>query len=304
MDVFEKASELGITAEFVDGQGQRHRTDPAALQIIVDAMPVRAPNRFTAGVVALRTGEAKSLHIGDSAALPLSWVIACEQGEVAAGQSSDRTIHWPESLAVGSYRLTLTDALGISEQVPLLVGPRRAHVPDLDRSWILAAQLYGVRSPRNWGIGDFTDLGALIDLAATMGADGVGLNPLHALFDDRPGDCSPYSPNSRLFLNPLYIDVEAIAEFPRKFLTDNAAELQLVRDADIVDYAGIAALKGRALRATYDRFPRQKGKTADIVRGISPRARRAAEPICLLRGAASCVQSSVVGMAPALAIAG
>jgi len=57
------------------------------------------------------------------------------------------------------------------------------------------------RSARNWGIGDFTDLIGLIELADHLGADGVGLNPLHVLFDDRPGDCSPYSPNSRLFLN-------------------------------------------------------------------------------------------------------
>ena len=63
-------------------------------------------------------------------------------------------------------------------------------------------------------MGDFTDLEGLIELAAELGADGIGLNPLHALFDDRPGDCSPYSPNSRLFLNALYIDVEKVPGYP------------------------------------------------------------------------------------------
>ncbi len=91
------------------------------------------------------------------------------------------------------------------------MAPPRAFGGDFDRCWLLAVQLYGIRSARNWGIGDFTDLEALIELAAQLGADGVGLNPLHALFDDRPGDCSPYSPNSRLFLNALYIDVEKLA---------------------------------------------------------------------------------------------
>ena len=62
----------------------------------------------------------------------------------------------------------------------------------------------------------------LIELAASLGADGVGLNPLHALFDDRPGDCSPYSPNSRLFLNPLYIDVEKLPGFQRAFEAKSA----------------------------------------------------------------------------------
>ena len=116
-------------------------------------------------------------------------------------------IDWPADLPVGTYRLHLTDASSVTEEAPLIVAPPRAFDGDFDRCWLLAVQLYGVRSARNWGIGDFTDLEGLIELAAGLGADGVGLNPLHALFDDRPTDCSPYSPNSRLFLNPLYIDV-------------------------------------------------------------------------------------------------
>ena len=46
MNLFSKAAELGIQTEFFDGQGHRHTTDAAALQIIIDAMPVRAPHRF------------------------------------------------------------------------------------------------------------------------------------------------------------------------------------------------------------------------------------------------------------------
>ena len=113
----------------------------------------------------------------------------------------------------GSYRLHLTDASSFTEEAPLIVAPPRAFGGDFDRCWLLAVQLYGVRSARNWGIGDFTDLEGLIELAGDLGADGIGLNPLHALFDDRPADCSPYSPNSRLFLNALYIDVEKLPEF-------------------------------------------------------------------------------------------
>jgi 4-alpha-glucanotransferase len=82
-----------------------------------------------------------------------------------------------------------------------------------ERSWGIAVQLYGVRSRRNWGHGDFTDLANLIDIASELGAAAIGLNPLHALFDDRAEEASPYFPSSRLFLNPLYIDVEAIPEF-------------------------------------------------------------------------------------------
>ena len=112
-------------------------------------------------------------------------------------------------------------------------------------------QLYGVRSARNWGIGDFTDLKGLIELASQLGADGVGLNPLHVLFDDRPGDCSPYSPNSRLFLNPLYIDVESLPEYQPGHNNGALAEL---RQSDTVDYISVAQLKWPALRSAFEKF--------------------------------------------------
>src|SRR5262249_50806854 len=89
---------------------------------------------------------------------------------------------------------------------PIGEPPRQAFQGPPGRWWLLAVQLYGVRSRRNWGHGDFSDLLALIELAAEVGAGGVGLNPLHALLDSEPDQPSPYSPDSRLFLNPLYID--------------------------------------------------------------------------------------------------
>ena len=79
----------------------------------------------------------------------------------------------------------------------------------------------------NPGIGDFTDLAGLVEVAKQLGADGVGLNPLHVLLHNHPADCSPYSPNSRLFLNPLYIDVEAIPGFPQTYLTRRPCRARL-----------------------------------------------------------------------------
>ena len=92
----------------------------------------------------------------------------------------------------------------------------------------------------------------LIELAAHLGADGVGLNPLHALFDDRPGDCSPYSPNSRLFLNPLYVDVEKLPGFQRA--SEIEGTIAGLRAGDTVNYAAVAELKWRALRLAFDTF--------------------------------------------------
>ena len=213
MDLFTKAAELGIQTEFIDGQGHRHVTDAAALEIILNALPVRAPHRFLDRPVVLQPGQPARTEFRDAVTLPLQWKIVAGLKVIAQGEASDRTVAWPADLPAGSYRLHLTDASLLSEELPFIVAPPKAFGGDFDRSWIMAVQLYGVRSSRNWGMGDFTDLEGLIELAASLGAGGVGLNPLHALFDDRPADCSPYSPNSRLFLNALYIDVEKLAEF-------------------------------------------------------------------------------------------
>ena len=72
----------------------------------------------------------------------------------------------------------------------LIVAPTQCYLPPpLDtggRVWGIAAQLYGLRSKRNWGIGDFTDLAKFCTIAAKLGASTIGLNPLHALFPGRP----------------------------------------------------------------------------------------------------------------------
>jgi 4-alpha-glucanotransferase len=254
MDLLTKAAELGIQTEFFDGQGRRHVTDAAALKIIIDAMPVRTPHRFLSSPIVTRLGRNTRTELTDAATFPLQWKITLESKVVAEGTAHGRSVDWPADLPVGSYRLHLMDASQFSEQAPFIVAPPKAFHGDFDRSWILAVQLYSVRSARNWGMGDFTDLAQLIELAAGLGAGGIGLNPLHVLFDDRPSDCSPYSPNSRLFLNALYIDVEKLPEFSPKMLADDDDILLRLRQSDVVDYATLAELKWRALRSAFKAF--------------------------------------------------
>jgi 4-alpha-glucanotransferase len=255
MDLFTKASDLGIQPGFIDALGNHRVTSETALKIIIDALPPRFPRRLLGEAVVIRSGRPARTALKRAATLPLRWKIVADLKVIAQGEVHDPVIIWPPDLPEGSYRLHLTDASGHSEDVPLIVAPPKAFGGDFDRCWLLAVQLYGVRSARNWGIGDFTDLEGLIELARQLGADGVGLNPLHALFDDRPGDCSPYSPNSRLFLNALYIDVERAAGF-QPGAANNAA-LAKLRQGDIVDYVAVAGLKWRALRSAFGKFQSQ-----------------------------------------------
>jgi 4-alpha-glucanotransferase len=256
MNLFTKADDLGIQPGFIDALGNHRVTSEAALKIIIDALPARAPHRLLDGAVVIRPGRPARTALKQAATLPLRWKIVADLKVIAQGEAQEEAhesvIIWPPGLPQGGYRLQVTDASGCSDDVPLIVAPPRAFGGDFDRCWLLAVQLYGVRSLRNWGIGDFTDLEGLIELARQLGADGVGLNPLHALFDDRPGDCSPYSPNSRLFLNALYIDVERAPGF-QPGASESAALAQL-RQSDIVDYVAVAGLKWRALRLAFESF--------------------------------------------------
>ena len=128
----------------------------------------------------------------------------------------------------------------------------RAFQGDGRRYWLLAVQLYMLRSSQNWGHGDFGDLARLIPLAAKRGAAGIGLNPLHALLIDRAGGTSPYAPNSRIFLNPLYIDVGAVPEFPGAAAA--GIDVGILRAGDLIDHAQVARAKFDGLRLAFEHF--------------------------------------------------
>ena len=254
MDLLAQAQIKGVQSEFVDALGKLRVTAPEALKSILDALPEKRVYRFVSGPVVVRALGNPRTELAAIGAAPLKWKITGSGNVIAQGETREPVIAWPAGLPLGYHRLTLTDAAGAAEEVPMIVAPERAFGGDFDRGWLLAVQLYSVRSDRNWGIGDFTDLAGLVRLAKQLGADGVGLNPLHVLFDNQPGDCSPYSPNSRLFLNPLYIDVEAIPEFSADLIPDAAATAARLREGNRVPYADMAALKWLGLRAAFGSF--------------------------------------------------
>ncbi len=180
--------------------------------------------------------------------------------------SKYKAVLMPE-LPVGYHKLTVTYE-GVPCSSSLLVAPPKGYTPEgmssfksIDRIWGVPVQLYALRSERNWGIGDFTDLSSLLDILKRQGADIIGLNPLNALFHDNPGEASPYRPSSRLYLNPLYIDVEAVPEFSKSAKAQELVHsfefqmrLQNARKTKLVDYQCVSDLKTRALGAVYETF--------------------------------------------------
>jgi (1->4)-alpha-D-glucan 1-alpha-D-glucosylmutase len=228
----------------------------------------------TAGAPALRL----ALNLPRSGKV-LHWGITGENGDfwsgqqrlppAPAGRGKRRRVglRLPHDLAPGYHRLTLSwDGRSEGEAATqLILAPARAYLPPeiegSQRGWGLAAQLYALRSRGNWGIGDFGDLAELLSQAAKSGAAAVGVNPLHALFPDEPARASPYSPSSRLFLNPLYIDVPSVADFAeceaaRTLVAESgfAQALAEARRVELVDYPAVAALKRQALTLLHRSF--------------------------------------------------
>jgi 4-alpha-glucanotransferase len=175
-----------------------------------------------------------------------------------------------------STRLAFLAAMGYEGGVvpnchPELVEGRRAqcYLPRDMRDgqiWALSTQLYALRSRRNWGIGDFTDLADFARLAGSAGARAVGLNPLHTLHSSNPQAASPYSPSSRLFLNALYIDVEAVPELSESPGTQAAiadrgfqARLEHLRAAPLIDYPAVTAAKFEMLERLHRVFADSHG---------------------------------------------
>ncbi|WP_334062643.1 4-alpha-glucanotransferase [Limimaricola cinnabarinus] len=127
------------------------------------------------------------------------------------------------------------------------------HFPEwLERApgWGVFCQLYELRSARNHGIGDFTDLSEMARIAGRAGADFLGVNPLHALFPGDPSRRSPFFPSTRSFLSPVYIALDALAGHDPADIDAGA-----LRAKDLVDYDAVVPAKLSALRAAFERRP-------------------------------------------------
>ncbi|MEI6894158.1 MAG: 4-alpha-glucanotransferase [Colwellia sp.] len=167
------------------------------------------------------------------------------------------------ALASGYHQLTVTLGENTAE-CSLIFAPKTCYSHQQaseNKMWGYTAQLYSLCSDTNWGIGDFTDLNSLIEKSAEQGASAVGINPLHPLYQNNPAHRSPYSPSSRCFLNPLYIDVTAIVNFAQckkaQTMVNSIAfqdKITQVKQSELVDYPAVAELKFDIIALLFEDF--------------------------------------------------
>lgn len=204
-----------------------------------------------------------------------------------SSRSSDfvsRMLPLPGDLPWGYHRLRLSAEGRILESL-IISTPRKAFVRDNAQAaakkthrsngearrvprWGVFLPLYALRTRRDWGVGDFTDLSDLMDWVGGLGASDVGTLPLLAAFLDEPYEISPYRPVSRLFWNELYIDVEAIPELKncaecRELVSSESfrRQIEAQRSSELVDYRTVMKRKREVLeplsaRVFQERFAR------------------------------------------------
>ena len=227
----------------------------------------------------------------------IRWTIMAEQGDThcegieGPGLTVEETctiqgrrfvrvaLAFPPDLPLGYYSLRASTKGGRTNteaESRLIVAPARCYAPDPlqqgARWWGVALQLYSLQSHRNWGVGDFGDLGTVIDaIGKQWGAAAIGLNPLHALKNTKPYHISPYSPSSRLFLNDLYIDITQVPESLKDAevlarLADSSfrARIDAARHSELVDYEAVQSVKREVLELCYRVFVR------DNFSGVEP----------------------------------
>ncbi len=262
-----------IAPDYIDAHGRPQGVSAQTRDRLLGLMPPGTSSAAPLPPVAIfRQGE--PLALSPVLLTAADWRLTSEAGERWSGRCVvGETLPLP-ALPDGYHQLTLEyEAQRIS--CCIIVAPPRCYEPDAllagESLWGSCIQLYTLRSANNWGIGDFGDLRQMIVETAQRGGAFVGLNPLHALFPAEPESASPYSPSSRRWLNVLYIDVNAVADFQQSDaaqawwrLEATQPVLLAARNAQWVDYRAVTQLKLAGLRLAWRQFQQRDAEDADV----------------------------------------
>ena len=221
----------------------------------------------------------------------LNWIIITELGTEVAGSINVIDLQLIDETKIGEtqycqYELLLPTieqgyhqlniTMGnVHASCPLIFAPKECYSPkeaSANKMWGYTAQLYSLRSNNNWGMGDFTDLFELVEKSVEQQASTIGLNPLHPLYQQNPVHRSPYSPSSRCFLNPLYIDVTKIPNFELCELVQKKVKnkkfqenITNAKTSQFVDYPAVAHLKYQITEMLFEDFSHNKKNSYELM---------------------------------------
>ncbi len=229
------------------------KTGPVTQQALLAALglPLTSERDAAEHLQAWRAEEAArvlpreaALTAGEPARVRLAashdWQLRCEGGSLVEGKGSNAVF----TPGPGLHHLSA------GEQSCLIIAapdcaPSADDIAGKQRLWGVTAALYGLRSDRNLGVGDYQDLAATAGTLGALGADFLGINPINARGLYASGD-SPYSPSSRLALEPRHLALDTVSK--GRF---GPGDTPAIGEEGLVDYAARDAHLLPALRRCF-----------------------------------------------------
>jgi 4-alpha-glucanotransferase len=267
------AEAAGLARLWQDANSKDQVVPDAALATILDALgyPAATEEQARASFAALQAEERQapaflSVDLGDALTLPEA-LFGARQADLQLEDGSSRSLTikdgiLPPIAQPGYHRLRID-----AHELVLAVAPKRCLLP---------SELPGARTGKLWGtaiqipslhdrpsaFGDFGDLRSAVRLFAARGADAVAISPVHAPAAGQSTSFAPYSPSSRLFLNP------ALAEVSNAARTDGG---------ELIDWPTGLSERQQALRTAYAQLsPDQRAEVESWAQEQGPALRRQA----------------------------
>jgi 4-alpha-glucanotransferase len=292
--IHELSSLVGIEPEYYDNWGNRHTTSVETKTAILSAMGIEDAeaelktrqlhpwNRLIEPVMVVSVNDQPAsipvyfpLPEGSERGVSIQFGFRDENGALEEGilsgirPSDTRHIEEIRHVKVdlpnrqdrplGYYTLTVRCRIHseeISGSMRLIITPDNCYMPE-HNTWGISINLYALRSQKNWGCGNLTDLDHFVTWVDKELCGGfVGINPLHVIPNRMPYGISPYSSTSRLYRNFIYLDMENVLNTSpegRTLLSDPKfnRKLEQLRNYDLIDYEGVSAVKLEALRTAF-----------------------------------------------------
>jgi 4-alpha-glucanotransferase len=267
----DQARRAGIAPEWTDVTGQTRAVAPETLQRLLALIGAAGDAAAVPPLVTGVTGQSIPLPPAAGTGAALLVLESGERSDITVYPGDDGRCWVPPIDRPGYHKLQLHD-----REITLAVAPPRCfgldQVARSGRMWGLAAQIYGLRRPGDGGIGDSRGIAGLARLAGRAGADALALSPTHALFTAEPERFGPYSPSSRLFLNPLLADPAALFGQGRVAAAIRAAgvaeSMRRGEAATLIDWPEAARAKLALFRALFDGFDAAAGGLAEDFAGF------------------------------------
>jgi 4-alpha-glucanotransferase len=260
------AREAGLSVNWTNAFGEPQSVSTASIRAALQALQL--PSNTLSAITESRRRLAEERRqvppmivstVGEKIAIPTR----ARAGKLVLEDGSARTVKFSQgrgsrflrapnepgyhTLELGDRRLLLATAPRGAFRIASRKNGRRP--------WGTAVQVYSLQRDSKSEFGDFSALARFCEKMAMDGADAVALSPLHALLPRALSNYSPYSPSSRLFLNPLFLPTGG----------STAAR----PSGDLIDWGSAYPRKLGALKREFLEFKANAGTPVEFSRFVS-----------------------------------